>query len=153
MNTKRYVHSAVLVGNEIYIIGGLDDGLNELDKVEIFDPITNTFRDGPVLPIPIYGAAAMTVNQYIIVNGGRTTGENENVNFNSYTLDTTTPNDEWIERAQQNIDNRKYHAGAVLNQDKLVVCGGKDSNHKTLDTIEYISFQDLSGIGKMVCYQ
>lgn len=54
MAFPRGFHSAVVVGNVIYIIGGRDNNNNRLDSVEMFDTISKSFSNGPALPIPLF---------------------------------------------------------------------------------------------------
>lgn len=147
MEKARCGHSAVLVGDEIFVIGGWDN-VNEkiLKEVEIFHTKLQTFRKGLPLPIPLCATTAMVIkNQYIIVIGGETT--DDKINKKSFLLDTQS-NNEWITIDNDLNTGRHNHAGTLMNQDTIVVCGGKDDNRNKLDSFEYISFQGLTGIGK-----
>ena len=62
--------SAPVVNDEIWVIGGATDKNNASDKVEIFNPMANTWRDGPSLPMPTSDHVAVALDNQIYVIGG-----------------------------------------------------------------------------------
>jgi dihydrofolate reductase len=146
MNMERWNHAAVKVGNKVYIIGGEDENNNYLDSMEIFDVSSNTFQQGniPKLPIALSYMSAIAIGKWIVVTGGY---NNDDVHIaDSYVYDTEQ--NMWkddIKCLKMNVA-RIAHTATVLGGDTIYICGGKDNNYNTLDSIEYISFEDLTGI-------
>jgi N-acetylneuraminic acid mutarotase len=63
--------AAVALDSRIYVIGGFSQQTNlPTDRVEIYDPATDTWSDGPPLPAPRGGHAAVLLNGTIHVLGG-----------------------------------------------------------------------------------
>jgi hypothetical protein len=60
---------AVLVGGEFWALGGRAGGRNHA-RVDIYDPESDTWREGPPLPEPTSGAAEAIVDGVIYVSGG-----------------------------------------------------------------------------------
>jgi len=109
--------------------------------VEIFDPSTKTFRDGPPLPLKLSNMSALTVGKLIVVIGGITT--DRRTIGGSYLLNTTALDQGWkaISNAQlQNV--RSDHTAVLINNSKVCICGGFDDANEAV-TIETISIQDL----------
>jgi N-acetylneuraminic acid mutarotase len=145
MNMKRIYHAAATVGNKIYIIGGKDENLNNLDSMEIFNVSSNTFQqeDIPNLPIALSCTSAIAIGKWIVVTGGI---NNRGVCIaDSYVYDTEQ--NVWkydIKCSKLNVA-RSRHTATVLGGDTIYICGGSGNNN-TLDSIEYIKFEDLTGI-------
>ena len=91
-------------------------------------------------------SAVVVLEKYIIVSGGRTT--RERTIGTSYILNTGEEKQEWKPLDILLNIPRSYHTAVVLNNSEICICGGIDSDYNTLNTIEYISFQRLTGIGK-----
>jgi N-acetylneuraminic acid mutarotase len=147
MNMKRYNHAAVTVGNKIYIIGGNDENYNKFDSIEIFDVSSNTFQQEniPKLPIALTYMSAIAIGKWIVATGGI---NNKDVNItDSYVYDTEQNElKDDIKCLKMNVA-RYLHTATVLGGDTIYICGGQDNNdNNTLDSIEYISFEDLTGI-------
>jgi N-acetylneuraminic acid mutarotase len=62
--------SAVAFQGELWVLGGRWGGVGELSTVEIYNPATETWRDGPSLTVARAGFAAAVVQQHIMVAGG-----------------------------------------------------------------------------------
>jgi hypothetical protein len=145
MNMKRTGHAAVTVGNKIYIIGGVDENYdNKLDSIEIFDVSSNTFQQGiiPKLPIALSSMSAIAIGKWIVVTGGY---NNEGVPIaESYVYDTEQK--VWKDdiKCSKLSVGRRIHTAAVLGGDTIYICGGIGND--ILDSIVYISFEDLTGI-------
>lgn len=60
-------HAAVSLGDEVWVIGGIDDQQTTLDAVWIFD---GTWRAGPSLPTPLHHPAVAVHEERIYVLGG-----------------------------------------------------------------------------------
>ena len=59
---------AVVVDGEIWVIGGRDHRIR--DRVDIYDPSNDTWREGPSLPEPTSAAAVGLVDRTLIVASG-----------------------------------------------------------------------------------
>jgi N-acetylneuraminic acid mutarotase len=62
--------SAVAFQDEVWVLGGRWHGTGELATVEIYSPVTNTWRDGPTLNVARAGFGAAVVDDHIVVAGG-----------------------------------------------------------------------------------
>jgi N-acetylneuraminic acid mutarotase len=62
--------SAVAFQGELWVLGGRWTGTGELATVEIFNPESETWRNGPSLRVARAGFAAAVVQQQIMVAGG-----------------------------------------------------------------------------------
>lgn len=56
----------------IYVIGGLRMDRSTADTVEVYDPVTDTWRFGAPLPLPVHHTAAAAVGDKLYVIGGFT---------------------------------------------------------------------------------
>ena len=65
---RQGVCSATLNG-KFYVFGG-SDGTNSLKSVEIYDPETNQWTDGPEMPQPLVESFALAVDGEILLIGG-----------------------------------------------------------------------------------
>ena len=61
---------AVAFQGELWVLGGRWGGVGELARVEIYDPVTETWHEGPTLNVARAGFAAAVVQQQIMVAGG-----------------------------------------------------------------------------------
>jgi hypothetical protein len=142
MKQERASHAAVTIGDKIYVFGGRV-GLTTLRSTEIFDIRTQSWKNGPNMRIPLWGMAAVAIGNWIVVVGGRSNDLSQAIG-ESFTYDTET---QIWDKAEQNLRIPRYdHSAAVVDDTKIVVLGGSSgkSSEGTLDTIEYISFQDLT---------
>ena len=120
--------SVVVLDNKIYVIGGqLNHDLQQLDQshVDIYDPITDSWRDGPALP---YGhshseGATFVHDQRIWMVGGHTTpkGGDKGLCDNVITMGV---GEEW-EITGKLPKGISSPASKVINS-KLYVAGGWD---------------------------
>lgn len=69
-------HAAPILNGKIYLIGGATVGkkpnLIPSTKVEIYDPVSNTWQAGPSLPQPAFWGDAVAAGNEIYVIGGQT---------------------------------------------------------------------------------
>jgi PKD repeat protein len=66
------------VNGKLYVLAGsynTDDGQQQTDRVQIYDPATDSWTEGAPKPTPIYLPAAAAVDGKIYVMGGRTPGD------------------------------------------------------------------------------
>ncbi len=83
--------TAVFIEGEFYVMGG--ETLNGpgatpthcYDRVDIYDPVTNTWRIGPVMPVALHGLNPVLHNNFIYVAGGGTqAGNSQSTVFEIY---------------------------------------------------------------------
>lgn len=66
---KRAQGGAAVSGGLIYLVGGTD-GSAAVGRVDVFDPATNAWSQGPALPIPVWNCMVAAVGQKVYVIGG-----------------------------------------------------------------------------------
>ena len=66
----KYSFRTVVVEDDIYLIGGIDEFRQYLATVDVYNPRTETWSDIPAMPTPMYPQGAATVNGKIYVFGG-----------------------------------------------------------------------------------
>ena len=88
MTEARDGMAAAVLNGKFYAIAGRTN-----NSVEIYDPQTEQWSLGPALPVPLYSAAAITINEKILVIGGYNSG-----NLNSvYEYEFAT--NQWTQKA------------------------------------------------------
>lgn len=70
MPTPRMAASTAVVGDRIYVVGGLDQTQNETATVEIYSPTNNTWELGVDMPSPRVWHDSTAVDGHIYVMGG-----------------------------------------------------------------------------------
>ena len=80
--------AAVVVNGEIWAIGGRAGGQNYA-RVDVYDPGTDTWREGPPLPDATSGATEGVVDGMIFISGGENPSESGGVIDLHWQLDTT----------------------------------------------------------------
>jgi len=65
LNTPRYRHTAVVLDEKIYVLGGLDKNGTTLTSVEIYDPNINSWSFGTPIPATTYCATAEVIDNKI----------------------------------------------------------------------------------------
>jgi len=72
--TPRYDHMCAVYGGRIYVIGGVNNKLDNTAKVEIYDPSNPSlgWSAGPTLPTPLGDGHAIVHDNVLYVLGGRT---------------------------------------------------------------------------------
>ena len=86
-NGRKYGAETILVGNEIYSIGGYN-GSNYLDAIERFDPVNEVWQTVADLPVPVADCALGTVSNKIYIIGGTNGSPVNNVQIYDIVNDT-----------------------------------------------------------------
>jgi N-acetylneuraminic acid mutarotase len=73
--TGRTDHASVVLGDQVYVLGGNDRNNKPLDSVEVYDPLHNIWQAAPPLPTPRSEMAAAVLNGHIWVMGGTYRGK------------------------------------------------------------------------------
>lgn len=143
LHAGRIWHRAVLVGREVYILGGYgrsggesdDDaarhGIDWVRTVEIFNLDTGQVRAGPTMPEPCTEPATILVEGQILVMGGkRLRGEQVGRTNSILTLDPRTGY--WSEIRPMGVARQ---SDAVRVSDFVLVAGGYNGE-QALDAVE-----------------
>ena len=69
LTEPRADHAAVAYGDEIVVFGGRHQG-STLGSVEIYDPVSDSWRSGRAMPTPRWGMGAVVVRDSVYVVGG-----------------------------------------------------------------------------------
>ncbi len=144
MRQRRYIHSTVALGRDIYVIGGHKRSSGgALSGVEFAsvnnDASLKEWRDGGGLEIARYGASAFAYGDYLYVVGG----------FDQRPLDT-------IERARVDDDGSpgkwnvisymttaRNSPSALVHDNHVYIIGGSDDKGKYLASIEAVTLDKL----------
>ncbi len=70
MPTHTRDAACAILDSEIYVFGGRSGNVPAMDTVQIYDPVTDTWRDGPPLPFPNAWMNAVTHGESIYLIGG-----------------------------------------------------------------------------------
>jgi len=74
MPVPRWQATGAVVNGLIYLIGGVVDGSNTITRrVDIYNPVTNTWMLGDSIPVKLFRAGACGVNNVIYLFGGSDT--------------------------------------------------------------------------------
>lgn len=98
------------------------------------------------MPFPIPHMAAVKVNKWIVVMAGITKKNNKNdVNKDIYVFDSETYQWDQFDGTTMNAVQLDF-AAAVLEGDNIFTIGGINEKGNIIDSIEFSTFADLSGI-------
>ena len=114
--------AAVELDGLIYVIGGKNDD-GALSRVEVYDPVADSWSNASDLPSSLYDISAVAINERVYVFGGNTGSGDE-----AFTYEYNPGSDAWATMADMN-GNRSATAAAVYNN-KAYVFGGNGPNTK-----------------------
>ncbi|TAM68998.1 kelch repeat-containing protein [Mycobacterium sp.] len=117
--TPRLMMSWAVLGDKIWIMGGLRDGA-ALQTVESYDPRTGAWQPQPPLPIPLHHAAAATYRGEAVVLGGASSDLTQ-----ASTKVFALRGGNWVELAS--LTHARAAPAATVVGDKLVVAGGQNA--------------------------
>jgi serine/threonine-protein kinase PknK len=110
----RYEQACIAYGGKIYAIGGMDEVGSTLSTVEIYDPLSDSWQQGPALPVVLRFAQVFNHQDIIYVLGGRTAGSFRNSQV------FTLSGGEWQELPGVRVqDERTVYPAPVLDRDVL----------------------------------
>ena len=120
MNEPRWSHGAVVLDGEVWVTGGMDDDHNALATVEVYSPVTDSWRSSEPMTVPRYGHGCGVVGGRLVVAGGFTDTGNGNGNLRTVDAFTGT---EWI--ALPPMEKKPWDPTACVDgRGRLVVFGG-----------------------------
>ena len=121
----REAATAKAIGNLIYVVGGLDVDGASLDTMEIYNPSTNSWTDGPSMAVRRDNAGSAAINGNLYVFGGRTrdaSGTEVNGTLNS--LEEFDPGTgQWTAKANMPTGRRTMSVGTLNG--RIQVIGGE----------------------------
>jgi N-acetylneuraminic acid mutarotase len=113
-------HSATVTYNgKIYVVGGFSDGKTPTDKLFIYDPIKDEWKEGKPLPSPRGALTAEFINGTLYAIGGLNSSQIP-VNTNeAYDPETNT----WTTKAS--MPTARHHLESAVIDGKLYAIGGR----------------------------
>lgn len=130
MPTARAQHVVATVKNKIYAIGGYSFTSGYLNKVEEYNPATNTWITKANMPTARANAAIAVVNNIIYVMGGT----NGAVLNKTEAYDPST--DSWTTKANM-LSSRTHLSAAVVNNKIYAVGGSTTGSNAVKNNEEY----------------
>ncbi len=138
--TARHETSFVHLGGKFYLIGG-----RESQKVQIYNPATNSWSDGASAPILMHHIQPIAVDGLIYAiaaySGHCCTGE-----FGASHVYVYDPvQNKWFQMTQIPSNRRRGAAGVVHYQDKFYIVGGLSGGHgSTATSYNYFDVYDAA---------
>lgn len=132
MPTARHHAASAVVDGKIYVIGGrIGEELNNVDLIEMYDPVRNNWTtDLEPMPSKRSGIAAASVNGFIYVLGGE---QNQGAFSENERYDPR--NNTWTK--EEPMPTARHGLGAGAIEDKIyAIVGGPDRGFYTSRTNE-----------------
>lgn len=148
------LHSAVLAGNRIYVLGGVDENNKPLDRVFFAELDANgnlgVWQETRRLPSERFRLAAVAHQQggtdYLYVLGGYDGEQSFRDVYFAAIWDTGQLNT-WTKTTS--LPKAMYYHQAVIYQDRLVVLGGRDDTDQ-FDNVYSAPFMEDGKLGEWV---
>lgn len=126
---------AVLIGEKIYVPGGLGGDGQPTDSLEIYDPRRDAWSIGTRLPKAVSAYALADFEGQMYLFGG---WDGKRALDDVYVYDPGA--DEWRMRTPMALARRDH--GAVAMTDKIIVLGGRNSAGALADAVSYYPSRD-----------
>jgi N-acetylneuraminic acid mutarotase len=131
MPQARWNHMVAELQGKLYVIGGIvgtGDSRRSIDKVQIYDPTTNSWKSGQSMPTSRQGAAiAVTQEKIYIIGGRRGAGRSGTATNIVEVYDPIADSWSSVEPAQY----RRTEARAVVVKNRIYVIGGASEGEET----------------------
>jgi N-acetylneuraminic acid mutarotase len=136
MPTARGGLTAEVLGDMVYVIGGLDAAGDSVSTVEVFDPAAGTWSAGVSLPSARDNAASAVLNGRIFLFGGRLRSGGSNLEPTLQIVESFGVGDlSWSSAALMPTGRRA--ASAVVVEGRAIIFGGeKTSEGGTFTAVE-----------------
>ena len=121
--TARTEVTAAARGTEIFVMGGFAEIGGTVTTVEVYDTVTDTWRNGPPLPIAVNHAMSATARGTVYVFGGYRGPGLENPTRRAFAL----VGGQW--RAIPRMPEVRAAAGAALVNSKIYIAAGVGPGH------------------------
>jgi N-acetylneuraminic acid mutarotase len=118
---RSHFASAVFQG-KIYLFGGGGEGFQSLNRVEIYDPVSDRWSDGREMPTVRSGVVAVSLNDRIYVMGGGFKQPDGSFRFLT-TVEIYRPAEDSWENGPDLLMRHDAPAAAVLNEEIYVIGG------------------------------
>lgn len=122
--------SAALLGEKIYVPGGMTGQNTATAKLEIYDPRTDQWEEGPAMPAALGGYALVPYEGKLFLFGGW-----NGTNYSSTVYVYDPEEAVWIDRAQMEHP-RAFGTAAALGS-KIFLTGGKNAQGVLDDTLVF----------------
>lgn len=122
--TERHENGFIAYGDKLYLLGG-----RGVKPVQIYDPETETWSNGPSSGFQMHHFQAVVYNDLIYVVGAYTgvCCDSESGISHVYTYNPQTNN--WNQLHEIPANRRRGSTGAVVYNDKIYIVGGLDGGH------------------------
>ena len=129
-------HSAEIVNDKIFIIGGTTTGLlkDVTNTVLMFDPTTNSCTELKSLPYRISRMATVTWKDNVVILGG---WDSQGNILNTVILYNVTTGSH---RMLPEMTTKRQICTAVIIGDNIIVMGGQDETYTALKSVECFNF-------------
>jgi N-acetylneuraminic acid mutarotase len=146
MPSPRLEFAVAAVNDLVYAIGGRDDTVLVTPRpptvvVEVYDPVNDSWTNGPSLPEPIANASAVAINGRIYVIGGVPEFAPETRSV--YEFDPTTQL--WTSKAD--LPFARSAAAAAAHGGQIYVAGGRDGGMQSSTLLLYDPVTNLWNAG------
>jgi glucose/arabinose dehydrogenase/N-acetylneuraminic acid mutarotase len=136
MPTARGGATAQVLNNEIWVMGGMNEGGVSLATVEIFNPQSNNWRGGPAMTTPRDNPGSAVLGGKLYVFGGRTrfAGGGEGLGTPESVEMYDPAAGAWVKLMAEMRTGRRTPVVAVLDG-KAIVIGG-ENNGRVFNAVE-----------------
>jgi N-acetylneuraminic acid mutarotase len=125
--------NATVLNGRIWVAGGLTASGEATASTQFYDPVINSWEQGPPLPEPVHHAMLVTYRDQLAVIGGFRSRDNDLLAVTSprmMLLDNKT--DKWVDGPP--LRHPRAAAAAAVVGDEIVVVGGRVGNPEQLVT-------------------
>lgn len=129
---------AALLGEKIYVPGGVGEDGKPLARLDIYDPRHDVWEQGASLPMPLGDYALVAFEGRLYLFGGW-----DGVSVQASILIYDPLEDSWSWGSS--MPRGRSRAAAVVLMDKLMVVGGFDGEQALSDVLVYFPQRDQSG--------
>lgn len=128
---------SALIGEKIYVPGGLLQNGQATDILEVYDPREDAWETRASLPVPLSAYALASFEGHLYLFGGKNGSTYHN---NVYVYDPVA--DAWSEQTAMSAP--RAYASAVVGQGKIFVLGGYDGKQALVLNEAYFPSRDES---------
>jgi hypothetical protein len=130
----RRALSAVTVGDEIILVGGLGQGSSHfdlLDSVTALNVRTGTWRALPPLPFPTFAPAAGIIGGKLYMFGGMLKTGEEDYRYVNHIFEYTLGTERWQHTGRYLNDTKGFSMVVPLSDSSLAILGGHSYENDT----------------------
>jgi N-acetylneuraminic acid mutarotase len=126
-------HAAEVYGGQLYLFGGLSG--NSEGKVQIYDPVLNTWTLGTPMPFAAGSSSSAVINGEVYVAGGIVNGDTTN-----QVAMYDPPSDTWTMRAP--MPQGRNHTASATDGAQLYVFGGRVGPNAVANGFDTVEIYD-----------